>query len=95
MKGRPAITGLLAILPGNIEWLAGDVIHEEVILSSYAGNGLAAAAQMTWAAEIAKYPDRYLLGTIDQLNEASRRTARRSGRRPVLDYLFLPISPNR
>lgn len=83
--------GLLAIAPGAVEWLDGDEINEEVIVTSQTGNGYAAEAQKTWAAEV-KDQNRLLIGTIDRLNPASRRTAEAVGRKAILNYVFVSLS---
>ncbi|TDL74835.1 hypothetical protein E2L08_15940 [Palleronia sediminis] len=43
------------------------------------------------AARPGRDPERLLIGTIDGLNPASRRSAERAGRKAVLDYLFVPL----
>jgi hypothetical protein len=82
--------GLLAIAPGAIEWLDGDEINEEVIATPHIRNGYAAEAQKVWAAE-AKNQNCLLLGTIDRLNPASRKTAEAVGRKSVLNYVFINL----
>jgi hypothetical protein len=83
--------GALAIAPGAIRWIEGDEIQEEVIDAECSGHGYAALAQAAWARSIAVDPDRLLIGTIDGLNIASRRTATRARRRRVLDRVFVPV----
>lgn len=84
------VVGLLAIAPGSIAWIEGDEIEEEVIASAHTGNAYAASAQAAWAAA-ALDKKRVMVGTIDRLNHASRRTAQRAGRPTVLSYLFMPL----
>jgi len=84
--------GVLAICHDCIEWREGDVVYEEMVLREYGGNGFAALAQRAWAAGQGIKHDRYLLGTIDQKNAISRRTATKAGRERVLDYSFLPLA---
>ena len=88
--------GCLAVAPGAIEWIEGYEIKEEVITTTHTGNGYADAAQAVWAADCPA-PDRLVIGTIDGRNIASRRTAERAGRKPVLAYVFLklPVEPGR
>lgn len=88
----PAATvGVLAVVPCSVEWIAGDVVHEEVIAAEHGGHGYASAAQAAWAADAARDPHGLLVGTIDGLNTASRRTAERAGRRRVLDTVFVAL----
>jgi hypothetical protein len=82
--------GLLAVAPGQVHWLEGDEIQEEVIDPEHVGRGYAASAQARWA-RLYGAPDRLLLGTIDRLNTASRRTALRAGRPPVLEAVFVAL----
>lgn len=89
-EGSDEIAGLLAIAPGAIEWVEGDEVNEEVVLSAYNGGGLAASAQCAWAARADFDPQRLLVGTIDRLNAASRRTAINVGRKAILNYVFIP-----
>lgn len=86
---RGLTVGLLATRPGAVDWIAGDVVAEEVVAAAHAGRGHAAEAQRLWAA--ARAPDRLLVGTIDAANHASRRTAERAGRPEVLRAVFLPL----
>lgn len=83
--------GLLAIVPDRIAWIEGDVVQEEIIDVAFSGQGYAASAQRAWSQHSAVDGRRLLLGTIDQRNIASRVTAQRAGRLPVLDYVFLPL----
>lgn len=86
------IVGLLAIAPGNVAWIDGDEVKEEVVMAAYSGRGYAASAQASWAATVA--PDRHqvVVGTIDRLNPASRRTAERVGRPAVLEEVFIDLA---
>lgn len=86
-----ATVGLLAIAPGAVEWIEGDEVHEEVVATVHAGRGYAASAQAAWAAA-APDPSRLMVGTIDRLNHASRRTAEHAGRGAVLIYAFVPLA---
>ena len=72
--------GLLAVAPGCIRWIDGDEINEEVIAVEHSGRGYAALAQAAWGEYVAVNPNRLLIGTIDGLNVASRKTADRAGR---------------
>ncbi|MGA5465340.1 hypothetical protein [Mycobacterium sp. NPDC050041] len=82
--------GLLAVAPGRVHWLEGDEIQEEVIDPEHVGRGYAASAQARWA-RLYGAPNRLLLGTIDRLNTASRRTALRAGRPAVLEAVFVAL----
>ena len=87
--GSPA--GLLAIAPGGVDWIKGDEVMEDVIASEHAGHGYAASAQAAFASLPANDQNELLIGTIDVLNVASRRTAERAGRINVMDYLFVDL----
>lgn len=87
------IVGVLAVAPGDIDWITGDVINEEVVDAAHRGHGYAAAAQAAWAAEPGRDRDQLLIGTIDRLNIASRKTAVAAGRRRVLDAVFVSTDP--
>lgn len=86
-----AVVGLIAAAPGQIGWIAGDEIIEEVVAICHSGHGYAAAAQYALSRYHTNRPDTYLIGTIDSLNVASRRSAERAGRKRILDYVFLPL----
>lgn len=86
-----SVVGALAVAPGSVLWIDGYEINEEVILTSSAGNGYAAAAQSAWAHRTGSDPESLLVGTIDGRNHASRRTAARAGRHAVLDATFLGL----
>ncbi|KQY02967.1 hypothetical protein ASD37_25845 [Mycobacterium sp. Root135] len=81
--------GVFAAAPGRVGWIDADEINEEVVDADYAGHGYAASAQRAWASRPANHGDRMLVGTVDRLNEVSRRTAERAGRPRVLDDVFL------
>lgn len=84
--------GALAVAPGEVEWVTGLVVQEEVIATPWAGRGYAAAAQSTWAAMVARRdPDALLIGTIDRRNTASRLSAERAGRPAVLSTVFVAL----
>jgi hypothetical protein len=86
------IVGLLAIAPGRVAWIEGDEVNEEVVSAAHGGRGYAASAQAAWAATMARDQNRVLVGTIDCLNAASRRSAERAGRPAVLEEVFLSIA---
>lgn len=86
--------GLLAVAPGRVHWLEGDEIQEEVIDPEHIGRGYAASAQTRWV-HLFGARDRLLLGTIDRLNTASRRTALRAGRPAVLEAVFVALEHDR
>lgn len=88
--------GLLAWEPGSVEWIAGDVVIEEVVLARASGRGLAAVLQSALARRrAAEAPDTPLIGTIHHANHASRRTALRAGRPEIGRYSFLPLRGRR
>lgn len=86
------IVGLLAIVPGAVDWIVGDVVCEEIVDTAFSGRGYAAAAQSEWAHSVAREPRVHLVGTIDHLNVASRRSAQRAGRPRVLDDVFVSLN---
>ena len=91
-NGIQKTVGLMAIAPATIAWLEGDVIHEEVVLSAFNGHGFAASAQRAWAAALAADRTRLLMGTIDDGNPASQRTALAAGRKAIMYYVFVPLA---
>ena len=86
-----SIVGILAVDDGNIGWISGDEVKEEVIASAHTGHGYAASAQAAWAAYNADDPGRLLIGTIDRHNHSSRLTAERAGRPAVLENVFVRL----
>ena len=86
--------GLLAIAPGSVAWIGGNRVNEEVVAAAHSGQRYAASAQAAWAA--APAPDRdgdqVLVGTIDRLNLASRRSAELAGRPAVLEEVFVALA---
>ena len=84
------IVGILAIDDGNIGWMTGDEVKEEVISTDHIGHGYAASAQSAWAAGVTD-SERLLIGTIDRHNHASRWTAERAGRPAVLENVFIRL----
>lgn len=91
-SGDAAPVGLLAIAPGGVDWIEGDEVMEEIVTQKSAGHGYAASAQAAFAARLDTPPDELLVGTIDALNVASRRTAELAGRVNVIDYLFVKLA---
>ena len=90
-KAKDANVGLLAIAPGRIAWIEGDEVNEEGIEVEHNGHGYAASTQAEWAARVAFDRDRFMIGTIDGLNAASRRTAERADRPAVLMEVFVAL----
>lgn len=86
---RDKAIGVFAVVPGRVGWIDADEINEEVVDTEHAGHGHAASAQRAWAGRPAIHGDRMLVGTVDRLNEVSRRTAERAGRPRVLEDVFL------
>lgn len=91
LKGRTATVGLFAAAAGVVEWIEGDEVKEEVVSAEYSGHGFATSAQVAWAARPEADPDLLLVGTIERLNIASRRSAENAGRAALLDYVLVPI----
>lgn len=87
--------GAFAVRPGRIYWIPGAEIHEEVVDTDHAGHHYASHAQRRWAADISADREEHLIGTIDGLNNASRRTAEEAGRPRVLDLVFVALTENR
>ena len=85
------VVGLIATAPGQIGWITGDEIIEEVVAVCHSGHGYAAAAQYALSHHHTNIPETYIIGTIDSLNVASRRSAARAGRKCILNYVFLPL----
>jgi len=90
-NGLATSVGILSIAPGSVNWIAGDIVEEEVISTAFNGHGYAASAQIAWANRTDVDPNNYLVGTIDRLNAASRATATKVGRAAVLNYVFMPL----
>ncbi|MEQ8446400.1 MAG: hypothetical protein RIB57_10995 [Pelagibacterium sp.] len=92
IRATPAgpLAGLLAVRPATIDWIEGDEVVEELILPEWRGKGLAASAQQTLGRRRQRRAT-VLIGTIDRLNTASRRTALRAGRPERLRKVFLPL----
>ena len=83
--------GLFAAAPGKVEWIEGEEVNEEVVLSAYSGHGYATSAQLAWVKRSGLDPSSLLIGTIDRLNLASRRSAEKAGRAALLDYVFVSL----
>ena len=64
------VAGLLAVAPGQVQWIDGYEMDEEVTLAPHSGNGYAASAQAAWAHRAGIDPAALLVGTIDRLNTA-------------------------
>lgn len=89
------VVGALAVVPGGVDWIGGDEVYEEVVDTDFSGHGYAAAAQAAWAHTVATDPTTYLVGAIDHLNFASRRSAERAGRPRILDDAFVSLASSR
>ncbi len=84
--------GMLAVTPGEIDWIIGQEVQEEVIAYPWSGRGYAVSAQAAWAALVAgSEPDTLLIGTIDRRNTASRLSAQRAGRPALLGKAFMAL----
>jgi len=87
-----AAVGLFATQPGQIDWIEGDVVYEEVTQAKFSGQGFAVSAQGRYAkARLETEPDRFLIGTIDRHNHTSRKSAVRAGRPEVMRKVFVPL----
>ena len=83
--------GLLAVAPGRVAWIEGDEVNEIGIATEHNGHGYASSAQRQWAASVAPDRDRHMVGTIDRLNHASRRSAERARRPTALEEVFVAL----
>lgn len=86
------VVGLLAIVPGAVDWIVGEEVHEEIVDAAFGGRGYAASAQSGWAHTVAHDRSVHLVGTIDHLNVASRKSAQHAGRPRVLDDVFVALN---
>jgi hypothetical protein len=86
------VVGLLAIVPGAADWILGEEVHEEIVDAAFGGRRYAASAQSAWAHTVARDRSVHLVGTIDHLNVASRKSAQRAGRPRVLDAVFVSLN---
>ena len=68
-------------------------MNEEVITHGHNGNCYAALTQAAWGAQVAQDRNRLLIGTIDRLNTASRKTAEQAGCHRILDEVFVSCLP--
>lgn len=91
IRAHEAVVGLIAVAPGRIGWIEGDEINEEVIAVGHQGHGYAALGQRALAEHHSSDSGELLIGTIDRLNVASRKTAEAAGRLRVLDAVFVPL----
>ncbi|MCF6444477.1 hypothetical protein [Nereida sp. MMG025] len=69
-------------------------MDEVVIASAHAGNGYSAAAQRAFGGLPSRDPRALLMGTINAKNIPSIRSAQNAGRKNVLNYVFIPLSPS-
>jgi RimJ/RimL family protein N-acetyltransferase len=88
-----ALAGVVGTAPGEIDYLHGHVVVEEVLARAYRGKGFGHSIQKALARRLleSKANDELLIGTIHRLNHASRRTAENAGRQAILRYCFLPL----
>jgi len=84
--------GLVICEPGEIAFLKGCRISEEVILPAFHGRSLASRAQRLLRNNLYHFSreDCLITGTILPENFPSIKTAEKSGRKCVLRYEFLP-----
>ena len=78
------VAGVWATEPGKVEFLPGQIVVEEVLVERFRGRGLARSVQRLGARLLPA--EAVLLGTIDRINEASRKTATRAGRPEVMRF---------
>ncbi|MEL5848079.1 MAG: hypothetical protein U7M05_01785 [Candidatus Igneacidithiobacillus chanchocoensis] len=85
--------GVFATRWGNIDFIEGHVVIEEVIHPSFHGMGIAKQIQATVALKIyeSKNANNNLIGTIHEKNIASQKTATGVGRKAILCYEFFDI----
>ena len=88
VRVRGALAGWFAAHPGHIESLHGYEMMEQFLIPAFQGRGLASAAQRRLC-EVLEDPSRWLVGTIDAQNVASRCTALRNGRWCVDTWWFV------
>lgn len=92
IAGMSKPIGAIAVREGSIAWLEGDEVVEEVIALCAMGNGYATQMQTVLAEQRRiRTPDRFLIGTIDRNNHASRKSAERAGRLEIMRRVFLPL----
>jgi hypothetical protein len=85
-----ARAGLIGVARGKMLGLRGYLVIEEIVAPAFRGRGTAAAAQCELASEISQAdPQALIFGTIDAVNQASLRTARRAGRDAIATWWFL------
>lgn len=88
--GAPA--GVISVLRGAVAMVEGYVIDEEIVLPDARGRGVAARAQRALAARLStRAPEALLLGEIQRDNAASRKTALKAGRPPLIERVFLDL----
>ncbi|MEZ5669063.1 MAG: hypothetical protein R3F55_16790 [Alphaproteobacteria bacterium] len=86
------IAGLIATLPGTIEFLPCHLVVEEIVSAPFSGRGLAAEAQRCLAARLRLTdPASVLAGTIQRSNRASAVSAVRAGRPVAFSYWFVAL----
>ncbi|WP_308389372.1 GNAT family protein [Acidithiobacillus sp. AMEEHan] len=88
------VAGLIATEPGEIDWVRGYVVIEEIMAPTRRGHGYAAQAQRLLTARLSEThgSESLIIGTIHHLNIASSQTATRAGRPEVMSYRFLSMS---
>lgn len=83
--------GVVAAREGRCLAWAGAEMVEEVLEPAWWGQGLGAALQRHLVDALPTQLGPFLWGTIDGVNEASLRTAKRVGRRIVGSWWFVPL----
>jgi hypothetical protein len=85
--------GLVGLAPGHIAWLGGMEVNEEILAGAVRGQGLGRFIQSEAGHRLVEkgMGDVPVIGTIQRLNEASRRTAVSSNRPAIMQYSFLSL----
>ncbi|MFZ1768797.1 MAG: hypothetical protein WAU00_06355 [Caldilinea sp.] len=82
--------GVIAALPDVVRGIPGWVMMEEMLDTRFRGRGLARPMQRLLLARLDTQRHRLVLGTINDANLPSLRTARGAGREEVGGWVFLP-----
>jgi hypothetical protein len=82
--------GVIAALPGVVRGIPGWVMMEEMLDARFRGRGLARSMQRLLLARLDTQRHGLVLGTINDANLPSLRTARGAGREEAGGWVFLP-----
>ena len=83
--------GVIAAKPDTIRGIGGWTIQVEALNSEFRGRGLAPAAQRLLSENLSVARATLIIGTIDERNPASWKTAERVGRMDIGGWWFLPL----